>query len=326
MGDNHRMRISAKFVGVVAAVTLLATTGCANSSEISSNGSPAESSALVAETTSPIVITPDDLGPIPSLSSETSPDAPQRIVSLATGIGETLVALGVADRVVGRDEASAVADLASIPVVTQGHSTSAESVLSLEPDLVLVDAASGPPEAIDQIRSAGIRVVEVPEAWTLEDLEPRVQAVADAVGASGVSVPEMNAPASTTEGPRVAFLYLRGTSAIYLLGGEGSGADALIEAAGGMDVGAQQGLAAFTPLTAESLATADPEVLLVMTKGLESVGGIDGLLSLPGVQQTTAATNRAVVAVDDNVLLSFGPRTPQLIEKLREALDQLGTA
>jgi len=240
-------------------------------------------------------------------------------VSLATGIGETLVALGVTDRVVGRDEASAVADLASIPVVTQGHSTSAESVLSLEPDLVLVDAASGPPEAIDQIRSAGIRVVEIPEAWTLKDLEPRVQAVADAVGASGVTVPGTKTSSPSTAGPRVAFLYLRGTSAIYLLGGEGSGADALIAAAGATDVGASSGLEPFTPLTAEALVNADPDILLVMSKGLESVGGIDGLLTLPGVQQTTAAKNRAVIAVDDNVLLSFGPRTPQLIALLDDA-------
>lgn len=309
------MHVPAKLIGAVIAVALLTTAGCSDSSDTSTSPPAVE----VEEMASPIVITPDHLGPIPSLSSQTSPDAPQRIVSLATGIGETLVALGVTDRVVGRDEASAVADLASIPVVTQGHSTSAESVLSLEPDLVLVDAASGPPEAIDQIRSAGIRVVEIPEAWTLKDLEPRVQAVADAVGASGVTLPSTNTSSPSTAGPRVAFLYLRGTSAIYLLGGEGSGADALIAAAGATDVGASAGLEPFTPLTAEALVNADPDILLVMSKGLESVGGIDGLLTLPGVQQTTAAKNRAVIAVDDNVLLSFGPRTPQLIALLDDA-------
>lgn len=54
---------------------------------------------------------------------------------------------------------------------------------------------------------------------------------------------------------------------------------------------------------------ADPDVLLVMTRGLESVGGIDGLLALPGVSSTRAAAARAVIAVDDDLLLSFGPRT-----------------
>ncbi|NDA54304.1 MAG: ABC transporter substrate-binding protein, partial [Actinobacteria bacterium] len=119
---------------------------------------------------------------------------------------------------------------------------------------------------------------------------------------------------------RVAFLYVRGTASVYLLGGSGSGADEIVAAAGGVDVGALNGLAAFTPLTAEAIVQADPDVLLVMTRGLESVGGIDGLLALPGVSSTRAATTRAVIAVDDDLLLSFGPRTGALIERLAEIL------
>jgi iron complex transport system substrate-binding protein len=118
----------------------------------------------------------------------------------------------------------------------------------------------------------------------------------------------------------VAFLYLRGTSAVYLIGGQGSGADDLITSAGGIDVGAESGLAAFVPLTPEALAAADPDVILVMTKGLESVGGVDGLLGLPGVAQTTAGRERRVIAVDDALLLSFGPRTGQLVTRLSAAL------
>jgi iron complex transport system substrate-binding protein len=57
-----------------------------------------------------------------------------------------------------------------------------------------------------------------------------------------------------------------------------------------------------------------------MSRGLESVGGIDGLLSLPGVSSTRAAAARAVVVVDDDLLLSFGPRTGALIERLAEIL------
>lgn len=300
---------------VAVAVTGLLLAGCATDPDAKT-----EPAAQLSAHEQIVDVSQESLGAIPQWSARTAPDAPQRIVSLATGVGETLVALGVGANVVGRDEASAVAELAAVPVVTEAHSASAERVLALEPDLVLVDAASGPPEALDQIRAAGVRVVEIPEAWTLADLGPRSQAIADAVGAVDTTIPDFTDVEALPDGPRVAFLYLRGTSAIYLLGGKGSGADALIAAAGGRDVGAELDLPAFTPLTAESLVTADPEVLLVMTKGLESVGGVDGLMALPGVQQTTAAKNRAVISVDDNVLLSFGPRTPQLIELLRPAL------
>lgn len=265
-------------------------------------------------------ISQKDLGLIPRWSDSAKADAPQRIVSLANGVGESLVALGVGSKVVGRDEASAISELSHVPVVTRAHTASAERVLALDPDLVIVDAASGPPEALDQIRAAGVPVVNIPEAWALSDLAPRSLALAEAVGAIDPQIPTSFDAEQSIDGPRVAFLYLRGNSAIYLLGGDGSGADALISAAGGRDVGAELDLPAFTPLTAEALVTADPEILLVMSKGLDSVGGVDGLIALPGVKQTSAAKNRAVISVDDNVLLSFGPRTPQLIELLRAGL------
>lgn len=253
--------------------------------------------------------------------------APQRIVSLAAGVGETLAALGIADRVVARDETSDVPAIDAAPVVTKAHATSAELVLAQRPDLVLIDAATSPPEAIDQIRSAGVRVVEVPEAWSVADIAARTRAVAEAVGlpaaAADAVIAEATAsadapPAGTP--PRVAFLYLRGTSAVYLIGGQGSGADDLIASAGGIDVGAESGLDAFVPLTPEALVAADPDTILVMTKGLESVGGIEGLLGLPGVAQTTAGQERRVIAVDDTLLLSFGPRTGELVTRLSAAL------
>jgi iron complex transport system substrate-binding protein len=57
-----------------------------------------------------------------------------------------------------------------------------------------------------------------------------------------------------------------------------------------------------------------------MTKGLESVGGIAGLTKLPGVAQTNAGRDGRVIAVDDTVLLSFGPRTAALVQLMAQAL------
>ena len=169
----------------------------------------------------------------------------------------------------------------------------------------------------------------MPEAWGLADIEPKVTAIGGAIGAPVQAIGYVTALTSGTQelslgsSPKVAFLYLRGTSAIYLLGGVGSGADSMISQAGGVDVGAQAQLGPFTPLTAEEIVELDPEVLLVMTKGLESVGGIDGLLQLPGIAQTRAAATRAVVAVDDTLLLSFGPRTGEVVIALHDAFSEL---
>lgn len=322
------------------AVTAFVVSACAGTTQDSTQGSPqgtADSptadpfgtSPSLAAPGEPIVITAADL---PEITPVGTPGAqtPQRIVSLATGAGETLVALGVGDRVVGRDETSEVPTQAE--VVTEAHNVSAERVIALDPDVVIVDARTTPPEALDQIAASGARIVEVPEAWTLADMAPRTEAIADAIGVDPADLlttlptgapPDAASASAAADAPRVAFLYLRGTSAVYLLGGEGSGADALTAAAGGVDAGAEAGLEAFTPLTAEALVALDPDVLLVMTGGLESVNGVDGLLALPGVAQTAAGRERHVIAVDDEVLLSYGPRTGALVELLRGALAQV---
>jgi iron complex transport system substrate-binding protein len=292
-----------KRIGLFAAALLL--TGCATSqgshtSTISEN----DVSAISIDTASSFSVA--------------------RVVVLANGVAEIMNSLNAKALIVGRDLASSEKALEDIPVVTSGHQVIPEKVIALKPDLVIIDASTGPKSAIDQIRSAGIRVEQTPESWNLADISLKVQAVANVIGApqqgellnQAISSAITNSKLSSK--PRIAFLYLRGTSSIYLIGGEGSGADSLISAIGGVDVGAAALPRPFNTLTAESLATLNPDVIIVMTKGLESVGGISGLLKLPGVAQTEAGKKQAVIDVDDSLLLSFGPRTPSLVQVLAE--------
>lgn len=263
-----------------------------------------------------------------SLSSQSSFSA-SRVIVLANGVAEIIHSLNGRSIIVGRDISSTEDSLADIPIVTSGHQLLPEKVIALNPDLVLIDASTGPKAAIATVRAAGIRVVETPESWSLKDLPIKVRAVGDAIGApdqAELLIKKINQSLKTNQirnSPRVAFLYLRGTSSIYLIGGAGSGADSLLDSIGAVDVGAQSLERPFNTLTAESLAALNPDVILVMSKGLESVGGIQGLLKLPGVAQTRAGKNAAVIDVDDSLLLSFGPRTPSLIEALAKALHKV---
>jgi iron complex transport system substrate-binding protein len=292
-----------KRIGLFAAALLL--TGCATS-QVSDTSTISENdvSAISIEATSSFSVA--------------------RVVTLANGVAEVMNSLNAGALIVGRDLASSEKALEDIPVVTSGHQVIPEKVIALKPDLVIIDASTGPKSAIDQIRSAGIRVEQTPESWNLADISLKVQAVANVIGApqqgellnQAISSAITNSKLSSK--PRIAFLYLRGTSSIYLIGGEGSGADSLISAIGGIDVGAATLPRPFNTLTAESLATLNPDVIIVMTKGLESVGGISGLLKLPGVAQTEAGKKQAVIDVDDSLLLSFGPRTPSLVQVLAE--------
>jgi iron complex transport system substrate-binding protein len=249
-----------------------------------------------------------------------------RVVVLANGVAEIINSLNAKSILVGRDISSTEKELADIPIVTSGHQVLPEKVIALKPDLVIIDASTGPKAAIDQIKTAGIKVVQTPESWTLADIAIKVSAVASAIGAPtqgdllNAAINAQIKSSTLSSKPRIAFLYLRGTSSIYLIGGPGSGADSLISSIGAIDVGAKSLTRPFNTLTAESLATLNPDIMLVMTKGLESVGGVSGLLKLPGVAQTNAGKNHAVIDVDDSLLLSFGPRTPSLVQALSAAV------
>lgn len=278
-----------------------------------SSSTPAATTAINAEA---ITITP-----------LAAPAVRERIVALANGSAEILYALGAGSALVGRDVASTFAGDVDVPIVTSAHSISAEKVLAQQPTLVITDSRSGPAEALTQIKTAGVRIASVPDAWTLSDMTTKIAAIAALVGLQQqaqtlitTQQSQLSQLPKRVNGVRVAFLYLRGTSSIYLVGGKGSGADSLLSGIGAVDVGAAAGLKAFTPLTSEGIVKLQPHVLLVMTKGLESVGGIDGLIKLPGIVQTDAGKNRRVVTVDDSLLLSFGPRTPALMELLAEQI------
>ena len=272
-------------------------------------------------------ISQDDVRSI-SLTAK-APLTVSRVVVLANGVAEIIQSLNAQSIIVGRNISSTEDSLSDIPIVTSGHQVLPEKVLALKPDLVLIDASTGPKAAIETIKSAGITVIETPESWSLKDLPIKVRAVGRAIGAQNQAeelVKQLNKSLGASmvkNSPRVAFLYLRGTSSVYLIGGAGSGADSLLTAIGAIDVGAQTLDRPFNTLTAESLAELNPDVILVMSKGLESVGGIDGLLKLPGVAQTRAGKNSAVIDVDDSLLLSFGPRTPSLVDALARALSKV---
>ena len=255
----------------------------------------------------------------------------KRVVALANASAEIIYAMGLKNIVVGRDIASTMPASKSIPIVTSGHQVIPEKIISLNPDVILADASTGPQSALTALKASSLDVATIPEAWTLTDIAKKVTAVSQAIGApkSGDALNAAMAKAISSAktgldpAPKIAFLYLRGTSSIFLMGGPGSGADSLIAAIGGVDVGAKTLPHPFNSLTSEALARANPDVILVMTKGMESVGGFDGLLALPGVAQTSAGVNKRVIAVDDSLLLSFGPRTPGLITQLAVLLKKV---
>lgn len=248
-----------------------------------------------------------------------------RIVTLGGAVTETTYALGLGDAVVGTDGSSLYpASILQKPRLDYFRQTSAEGVLSLEPTLVVAVEGTGPEGVLDQIRAAGVPVEIVPEATSVEGAEARVRQLAAIYGrpeAAEAVIDRMRADLAAVEPPaepvRALFVYARGAG-VVLVAGTGHAADAVLTLAGAENV--VTSFEGFRPLTAEAVAGAAPDVIVVPERGLESLGGIDGLLRQPGLAQTPAGQNRRVVAVDDAQLLGFGPRVGEAVRALADSL------
>ena len=284
----------------------------------------------------PQTVTSDDLsGPV-----EVVVESAERIIAvdMAGSLAQTVWGLGLGDRLVGRDISTTLPGTEDLPVVTgTGHSISVESVLELRPDLVLTDGTVGPIDVMMQLREAGITLVFVREPAGLSQPATQAQRVAAVLGvpergdelasridrqiAAVVDTIEANIPSEPSQRLRMVFLYLRGANGIYYLFGEESGAGDLITALGGIDVAGEIGWAGLRPMTDEALIRSNPDLILVMSHGLESVGGVDALVEKkPAIGLTTAGRNRRFVDMADAVVLGFGPRTPAVLDALARAI------
>lgn len=259
-------------------------------------------------------------------------------LSLSGTLASTVYGLGFGDTLVGRDVSTQVPDLKDLPVVSSdGHAINAETVMSLRPSLVITDGSLGPRDVIEQLRDAGVAVVFVDQGASFEgavQLAHDVAAIYGAPEAGEKLAAHVGAQIEATEAEierfipddpddrlSMLFLYLRGGSGVYYLFGQESGASDLIEGLGGIDLATELGWKDSRPLTDEAVIKANPDLILVMSGGLESVNGVDGLLeSKPAIAMTKAGENRRFVDMADGDILSFGPRSAAILEALARAV------
>ncbi len=324
-----------------AALVVAAGTGCG-----SSGGAAGDRQGPATATVADLDPAPIEPAPTPALpvtvrsfdGSDVTVTSADRIVAVDRSgtLAQIVYALGLGSHLVGRSTSASFPAVHDVPNVAGGNGTiNLEAVAVQRPTVFLTDTTSATPTMRDQLRALGITVVYFDPERTLDGVVPQIRAVADALGVhdQGVKLADRTSAeigAATAAVPKherplkIATVYLR-SSAITMLAGPGSGADALATALGGVDAGTAAGLTEpFTTITSESMIAAAPDVLVVMTDGLKSVGGVEGLEKVPGVAQTPAGRNHRVVDMSDAVLLSFGPQTGHVIQALSQAV--YGTA
>ncbi len=242
-----------------------------------------------------------------------------RIVSLAGDITETLFELGVGDRVVAIDVTTTFPPEATeLPVIGFAQQLAPEPVIGLRPTLVLGDEFTAPPEAVEQIRGAGIPMVILPSQTTFEGVVDKITAIAEIVGEedAGQALAErvqgdiqaaVDAAAAQEADPQVAFVYTRGPQTLLLFGA-GMPTQAMIEGAGAVDAAAANGIRGAAPLTPEALVQAAPEVIVLPEAGVQALGGVEAFAAIPGVAETPAGQAGSFLVYDEAYFFNLGPR------------------
>lgn len=268
-------------------------------------------------------------GPAPGAASA---PAAERLITIGGPITETVFALGRGDAVVAVDTSSVFpAEVAQLPKVGYQRTLAAEGVLALRPTRIIATEEAGPPAALVQLRRAGIVVELIPSEPSLAGARNKIAFISRllAVPERGTQlIARLDAEAAAATAPaaaiplRVLFMYARGTGTMQVAG-SGTNADAMIRLSGAEN--AARMLAGYKPLSAEFLLAARPDVILLTSRGMQSLGGAQAALQLPGLSALPAERRPHLLMQDDLLLLGFGPRTGQAIGELRARLAAVAT-
>lgn len=254
--------------------------------------------------------------------------AQQRIITAGSAITETVCALGDCDKIVASDKTSLYPEsIQSLPSIGYRNAISAEGIISLKPTLIIAEKDYVKEEVLSQLSASGIELLIIDRKYSIDETKKLITQIAVALNrrAEGnkliarIDADLAEAKAllkKVSSAPKVLCVYNRGSANVSLAGKDTFGE--ITSYTGAQQVFAD--VSGYKPLNAEALIAANPDFLVTTSSGLESVGGADGFLKIPGVAQTTAGRKRQIVSLDSLLLTNFGPRVGQAIKALVKLL------
>lgn len=256
--------------------------------------------------------------------------APARVVVAGGGIAEIVCALGARGRLVGVDSTSLFpAALTTLPQIGYLRSLSAEGVLSLRPDLLLLAHEAGPPATIAQLRAAGgAEILQLPRIHDPASLLEVIGVIATALDspergarmmgdvAADFAALEAQRPRPARP-PRALFVLSTGSGA-PMAAGSNTSAAAMFALAGISNV--ITGYEGYRAVSPEAALAAAPDWLVAPRHAVEARGGASAFLAQPQLALLPAARQGRLYTDDSLYLLGFGPRTAHAARDLSAAL------
>lgn len=255
----------------------------------------------------------------------------QRLVVLSKQYNEIIFALGAQKDIVGVDVSSTQPpEIKKITTVGYHRALSVEPILALNPSLILHDNNIGPEHVTKQLNDLKIPMkVFDTKADNLDQLKLLIGEMGSYFHQEQ-RARELNAQLDSDiqiaqtqlkrfkETPKVLVIHFGRASNVYLVMTKKNVAGKIVEWAGG--VMAVEDAKGMKQLSAEVIAEADPDVILLTDFGYDQLGSFQKIKELPGVAATKAARHDKIYRVEEADLAYLGPRTGKSVQQLQRLI------
>jgi iron complex transport system substrate-binding protein len=211
--------------------------------------------------------------PLASVTALAADTKAQRVLAIGGAVTEIVYALGEQDRLVGRDSTSSYPpEATALPDVGYIRALSPEGVLSVKPDLILARENNGPREAVEVLKSTGVRWVDVPDTFTLAGIDENITIIAGELGVEekgealkrkvAEDIARARKHLASVENRRKVMFVLALTDDKVNASGTGTAASNIIELAGAENVISE--FEGYKQISNEAVINAAPDVILMM--------------------------------------------------------------
>lgn len=253
----------------------------------------------------------------------------QKIVSVGSAVTEIIYALHAQDELIAVDTTSIYpAEATQLPQIGYARTLSAENIIALAPTQFIATEEAGPPAVIQRIKDAGIPVSVLNAHYRYEEAVERINTLGKIIhreNEAKILANMMDTQWKTLQQriksnpvrPRILFVLSHSPNQIMVAGNK-TGAQAIIQYANAIN--AIQGFDGYKTLTPEAVISAQPDIVLFTSQGIDAIGGIENALRIPGISQTNAGKYRRILALDAVYMLGFGPRMPEAVNSLHQEI------
>ena len=255
-----------------------------------------------------------------------------RVITIGGAVTEIAYLLGAESTLVGSDTTSYFPPSAEkLSKVGYQRALSAEGILSLEADLIILNEEAGPPSVLAQLKSANQNILNLKAARSAEDIIENIILIGHALGKqkAAASLVEnmqeqkemLEAKVKEIETPPNVMIIHQHVGGAPMAAGKQTAANSIIGLSGGINV--VDGYSGYKQLTPEAIISMNPDFIIIAAPRAESINDASKQTNHDMFKNTSAGQAGRIFIMDALELLGYGPRSFKAAIKLNKLYNSL---